>query len=412
MTAAQYHAVDCQGFAGGFTLGMVQAGFKLVGKKEMKGGFGVANCEANRVLLGDDWESEVSKGEGEDWTPIPAHVVFGNPPCSGFSLLSRQDFRGADSPVNSCMWAFEWFVARTMPYIAVFESVGQAFSEKGGGQDLMRALREKLEVDTGVQWSLHHVLHNNASLGGAAIRKRYFWVVSRIPFGIDPVEIHRVPTLLDVIGDLQGLESTWERQPYRRPPSWWARPRRSHTGTVDGVQWRRTPAIGRALDLLEPEGMEWGQKEIVSKVAKRYFERHGCLPASWGQHMEEKLVAKDWMMGFNQLIRWRGDKMARVITGGGLDLVMHPLEDRTLTHREVARIQGFPDEWRILPLRDASGLRLTWGKGIPVDAGRWIGTWIHRALEGNPSDYPGEPMGDREWVYDCSKAFHAVTDER
>jgi len=37
-----YRAVDCQGFAGGFTLGMVQAGFHLVGKREMKAGFGVA----------------------------------------------------------------------------------------------------------------------------------------------------------------------------------------------------------------------------------------------------------------------------------------------------------------------------------------------------------------------------------
>jgi DNA (cytosine-5)-methyltransferase 1 len=408
----QFHAVDCQAFAGGFTLGMVRAGFKLVGKKEMKGGFGVANCEANRELLGYDWEADVSTGTGEDWTPIPAHVVFGNPPCSGFSLLSRKDFRGADSPVNHCMWAFEWFVARTQPYIAVFESVGQAYSEKGGGRELMQNLRAKLEYDTGMQWNLHHVLHNNASLGGAAIRKRYFWVVSRIPFGIDPVEVTRVPTLMDVIGDLEGLESTWEKQPYRRPPTWWSRPRRSVTGAVCGVQWRRTPAIGRALDLLHSEDITWGQKEIISTVAKRYYEAHGTLPESWGPTMLEKLIAKDWMMGYNQMIRWRGDKMARVVTGGGLDLIMHPTEDRTLTHREVARIQGFPDDWRIRPLERASGLRLTWGKGIPVDCGEWIGTWIRRALEGNPSTYPGEPTGEREWTYDCTNAFRAATSER
>lgn len=406
----EFHAVDCQGFAGGFTLGMVQAGFKLVGKKEMKGGFGVANCLANRPLLGYDWEADVSTGEGADWTPIPAHVVFGNPPCSGFSLLSRSNFRGAGSPVNSCMWAFEDFVARTMPYIAVFESVGQAFSEKGGGQQLMRDLRTKLEYDTGVQWNLHHVLHNNASVGGAAIRKRYFWVVSRIPFGIDPLEVTRVPVLQDVIGDLEGLAPTWEKQPYRRPPSWWARPRRSETG-VDGHFWRYTPATRRALDLIEG-GMTWGPKEILSQVAKRYFEHHGTLPESWPPNAVEKFTGNGWSMGYNQLIRWRADKMARVITGGGLDLVMHPHEDRTLTHREVARIQGFPDDWRIRPLRGASGLHLTWGKGIPVDCGKWIGGWIKLALEGTPSSYPGEPMGDREWLYNCTDAFRVATSER
>jgi site-specific DNA-cytosine methylase len=400
-------AVDCQGFAGGFTMGMVQAGFKLVGKKEMKGGFGVPNCEANRDLLGDDWEAQVSFGEGEDWIPVPAHVVFGNPPCSGFSLLSRKDFRGSNSPINSCMWAFAGFVARTNPYIAVFESVQQAYRQ---GLDLMQALRAKLEADTGEQWTLHHVLHNAASIGGAAIRRRYFWVVSRIPFGIDPVTTVRVPTLEDVIGDLEGLEGTWERQPYRRPPTWWSKERRSDTGLVDGMWWLRTPAIYRALDLLETE--EWNEKEILSQVAKRYYERHGKLPDSWGPDKHEKFVENGWMMGYNQLTRWRYGTMARVITGGGLELCMHPLENRTFTHREVARIQGFPDDWRILPLRGAAGLRLTWGKGIPVDCGRWIGGWIKRALEGNPSDYPGEPAGEREFVYDCTEAYRAVSAER
>lgn len=73
-------AIDCMSFAGGFTLGMVQAGFKLVGKREMKGGFGVANCEANRHLLGYDWQAQAC--DPKDWQVVPAEVVFGNPPCS------------------------------------------------------------------------------------------------------------------------------------------------------------------------------------------------------------------------------------------------------------------------------------------------------------------------------------------
>lgn len=74
-------AIDTFGFAGGFTLGMVQAGFELVGKRELPGGFGVANCEANHHLLGDKWETQV--GPPESWEVIDGTaVVFGNPPCS------------------------------------------------------------------------------------------------------------------------------------------------------------------------------------------------------------------------------------------------------------------------------------------------------------------------------------------
>jgi hypothetical protein len=73
-------AIDCMSFAGGFTMGMVQAGFTLAAKREMKGGFGVANCEANRDLLGYGWKAQAS--DAKDWTVVPAEVVFGNPPCS------------------------------------------------------------------------------------------------------------------------------------------------------------------------------------------------------------------------------------------------------------------------------------------------------------------------------------------
>ncbi len=76
-----YRAVDVFGFAGGFTLGMVQAGFELAGKRELPGGFGVANCEANRHLLGRDWEAQAT--DPSKWGVIhDARVVFGNPPCS------------------------------------------------------------------------------------------------------------------------------------------------------------------------------------------------------------------------------------------------------------------------------------------------------------------------------------------
>lgn len=404
-----YKAVDCQGFAGGFTLGMVQAGFDLVGKKEMTGGFGVPNCVANRHLLGEKWEPEVC--EPGEWTPIEAEVVFGNPPCSGFSLMSHKDFRGVDSTINECMWAFMRLVARTrpLPQIAIFESVQQAFTT---GRTLMNALHATLEEETRERWYLHHVLHNNASVGGSSIRKRYFWLVSRIPFGVEEPEVTRVPNLMDVIGDLEGLHNTWDTQPYRRPPSWWSRSRRREGG-VDGHASRNTPALRRAVDLMD-DGIVWGYKENISTIFRRYYEKHGRPPESWEAISWKKIVENDFNMGFHQMTRWHPERMARVITGGGLDLVLHPHENRGLTHREVARIQGFPDDWRIRPLKGQTGLHMTWGKGIPVDCGRWIGGWIRSALDGAPGSVAGEP-GDqhpREYVINVTNAYRTATSER
>jgi site-specific DNA-cytosine methylase len=386
-----YRAVDCQGFAGGFTLGMVQAGFTLVGKREMQGGFGVANCEANRHLLGSSWKTEAV--EPESWSPVAADVVFGNPPCSGFSVMSAKEFRGADSKINHCMWSFVDYAAKVRPYVAVFESVQQAFTSDTG-LELMRALRARLEERTGEAYTLHHVRHNAVAVGGPSVRRRYFWLVSRIPFGINRERLPRYPVINEVIGDLANLGSTWQDQPYRSPASWWGEPRRSASGKVDGHVGVSNPLTRRVRDLLE--AVEWKPGEAIGKVCRRHWDEYGRLPDSFAVN-EEKIVKNEFNMGFTTPTRWPGDQYGRVITGAGLVCVIHPFLPRTVTHREVARIMGFPDDWRILPLRNVPGLQMTWGKGITVDCGRWIGRWIHDALDGVPGTDPWPMIGDREY---------------
>lgn len=401
-----YRAVDVMSFAGGFTLGMVNAGFELIAKRELKGGFGVPNCEANRHLLGNNWQSEI--GDGNSWT-VPSgqvDVVFGNPPCSGWSVMSSGHFRGANSPALSCTWAFAEYVARAKPVIAVFESVGQAYSHPDG-LPTMRALHALVEEKTGAKWNLYHVRHNAYSVGGCAQRKRYFWVISRIPFGIEIPRPTILPVLNDVIGDLATLPLTWQAQPYRAPLHPWTQQLENPAGTVDGHMNLSNPLTHRIYDLLR--GTEWNPGEAIGTVAKRYYTTHGKLPDSW-KHNEAKIVGKNFMMGFTTPTRWNGQNHARVITGGSLQMVIHPWLDRLITHREAARILGFPDNWNILPLRKVSGLFMTWGKGISVACGRWIGEWIHAALDGQPGTHVGKQIGEREWDIDVTHSWKLGSD--
>lgn len=395
-------AIDVMGFAGGFTLGMVQAGFTLAAKREMRGGFGVANCEANRHLLGHTWTTQSS--DPVNWT-VPfggASVVFGNPPCSGFSVMSSKEFRGADSKINHCMWAFAEYVSRVRPVVAIFESVPQAFRSTDG-HALMRDLRQLVEDRTGLHYTLSHVLHNAYSVGGAAIRPRYFWVISQVPFGIERPVMPTYPLFWEAIKDLEDSPQTWSQQPYRpyqtTVASSWVTPRISPTGTFDGHVAVDNPLTGRLRDLLT--GVDWNPGEHVAQVARRYYETNGRLPISW-RSTQEKLVKNDFFMGFTTPVRWKPDQPARVITGGGPVMVVHPWLPRTLTHREIARILGFPDDWLIEPLKGIPGLGMTWGKGITVDCGRWIGRWIQQAINGEPGTYTGEIIGDRETVIDVT----------
>jgi site-specific DNA-cytosine methylase len=213
-------------------------------------------------------------------------------------------------------------------------------------------------------------------------------------------ELHEL--LNDVLDDLQGLAPTWQAQPYRRPATWWSEPRRSASGSVDGHQGLDNPLTRRMLDLLQ--GVDWPAGHSIAQVARSYYDKYGKLPDSW-QATQEKIIKNDFFMGFTTPVRWDGQRYGRVITGGGLHNVIHPRLNRTITHREAARILGFPDDWKILPLRGVSGLNMTWGKGITVDCGRWIGRWIKRALDGEPGSYVGSEIGEREYDINTTDCY-------
>lgn len=438
-------AIDVHGFGGGFTLGTVQAGFELVAKFSDQKGFGVYNTLGNRHLLGHQWDSVIGTAPPDrlnfapyEWEPMSANLVFGNPPCSGFSTLSRGDFRGVHSPINRFMWQLIDYAGKVAPELVIWESVQQTFRQ---GLELMRLLHDKLEEDTGHKYDLYHVLHNNASVGGGSTRRRYFWVASRIPFGVDRYPLEYVPVFGDLLRDLEPLALTFERQPYQgrqvlhttdcmyqeqvdpehecwcrtevlNASRWTREHMHDGSGTVDGHQNQYTPLRDRCLALVsEPWDIQWDQGESLTDVLAKCYAKHGDLPYEWKYEITgvnsvrqggpyttkaEELVGLGFPAKQNDVHRWRADKLARVITGGGAVLIWHPTLDRTLTQRELARIQGFPDAWRIHPVRHAPDLGPGWGKGVPVHAGRWIAEAGRRALEGQPGGIRGVPLSQHD----------------
>ena len=465
-------AVDVHGFGGGFTLGAVQAGWDLIAKKSREVGFGVLNTLANRQLLGDQWESQAE--EPEMWTAeSDVQMVFGNPPCAGFSTLSPKHFRGVGSKINQCMWELVNYATKVKPDIVIFESVQQAYTQ---GLSLMHDLWRSLEQGTGQEYHLTHVLHNNLSLGGASMRKRYYWVASRFPFGVedsatrwdfkqdrlDVYEAQYAPTLSEVLLDLEHLSLTMTAQPFRNvshqgtfylrdehgrirveddeyvtrewhtpivSSEWVQQHMHDGSGEIDGHEVARCPMYYRMtelFDLIKGED-KWRQGERISDVLRRYHQRHGELPPTW-QYLtykkdpetgavialtkSDRLAETDFHMGHSQPVRWHGNRPANVITGGGVHGVVHPTQPRTLTQREAARIQGFPDAWKIFPVRHAADLGPGWGKGVPVHSGRWVAHYAKESLEGRPGSERGEEMGERERKINLTYAHRRFYHER
>jgi hypothetical protein len=76
----KFDFIDVQGLAGAWSLGSVQAGFRMKHRVSLPGGFGDEVTDANRHLLGGDWEQQV--GTADEWTPIETSFICGTPPCS------------------------------------------------------------------------------------------------------------------------------------------------------------------------------------------------------------------------------------------------------------------------------------------------------------------------------------------
>lgn len=397
-------ALSVHGFAGAFDLGVVQAGFELVGRRQAKGDFGGALVEGNRHLLPGPWETVAD--DPETWPVVEVDFVFGNPPCSGFSALSVftrsadgewKDGRGVDSHLNKGMYELVDLASKIKPEAIAFESV-EAAGRKG--RSLMLKLRDRLEDQSGIKYNLTHVYQDNASVGGVSIRRRYHWVAHRFPtLGMDDMGVTRVPTLRETIGDLADTPLDWEGSPdgHQILDIVTAQDvkRIAEMATSVGDPWRSREKVGRVTCRLGvPEDascFDCKDAKAANKPAPHPF---AGLDMSWVRNIHRK-------SNLYAVVRWNPDDAARVITGGFLEDAVHPWLDRTFTFREAARIQGFPDDWTMLPARDVRHSSAWLGKGIPVTAGRWIAAGVKRSLEGDPGPLQGYWLGEREKIIDA-----------
>lgn len=400
-----YRFVDCQGLAGAWTLGTVRTGrFELVHRTSQPGDFGDDAMDLNRPLVGDGWEQQ--SGPAPEWEPFSGVAyVCGTPPCSGFSLMNaskKENARGPDSPINSCMRDLAQYGARMVgadgrpgAEIISFESVQQAFST---GRGLMQTLRDLVEEESGQSYDLTHVMMSGASVGATQARHRYYWVAHRVPFGVDHPEPRRVGTYRDAIGDLGGLDLTWDKQPYLQAPTEWVEEfdLRSSDGRVSchipytDQNNRLVQLLGEVIDQWQP-----GQKlkpliASLDSPPPTLLKRFPYDESNWRD-----------LRGWQWPVRVHPDRPGYVIAGHGASKFVHYNEPRYLTIRELTRLMGYPDDWEWPEGISVGNASKYVGKCCPVTSGQWISDWVAKSLDGEPGQR-GEEIGEREYLHNSS----------
>jgi DNA (cytosine-5)-methyltransferase 1 len=265
----------------------------------------------------------------------PIDVLLGCPPCQGFSDTGKRD--AADS-MNAHIAVFGRYVEALEPWIVVLENVPLLAASR-------RFQNFELKLERlGYEWAA--AILNAALYGSCQSRQRLILVAARAPFARPklPLPTHGQPgvyysyasgrlakisedpaTLLGrapgtgrVKSDVSYLDSPFGR---RATPNLWQTIgdlqditdeegyRLSHTA------WRHTPKMIRRMSRV-PEGKRW------SGGADHFSQSYGRL--------HRKGLARTITCSFSN---------------PGSGRFWHPTEERSLTLREAARIQGIDDSF-------------------------------------------------------------------
>lgn len=221
MTKQRPIAVDLFAGAGGMTLGFEQAGFDVLASVEID----PIHCAIHKFNF-PFWSILCQNVEETTGTEIRSRceignrdidLVFGGPPCQGFSLIGKRSF---DDPRNSLVFHFIRLVLELQPKTFVLENVkGMAI---GKHQQFIADIIDEFEKNS---YKIHHKYQvlNAAEYGVPQNRERLFLIGCRQdqklanypapltkPIKFPPtflnLELPSTPTVWDAIQDIPEVE--------------------------------------------------------------------------------------------------------------------------------------------------------------------------------------------------------------
>lgn len=347
-----YKLIDLFCGAGGMSLGFIDprfcGGFECV--------LALDNDRAALATHNANFSGTVVGGNIEKWLDdrprIPrADVVIGGPPCQGFSLLNKK--RTGDD--RRALWE---------PYLDVVERCGaklfvmENVSELYRSEELARIERRAKRMG----FKTHAVILNAADYGSPQTRKRTLvlgWRPSVVAApSFPPPQTHAAPglkstlppwrTVLEAIGDLgkpAGTEIGTDA------------PLNLHFGRNPTpkslARYRAVPPGGNRFDL---------QKNAFH-----------LTPACWIKKTSggTDLFGRLWWSRPSVTIRTEFFKPEK-------GRYLHPSEHRPITHREAARLMGFPDDFIFKGSKTEIAKQI--GNAVPPDLAAAVGAVVKDAL--------------------------------
>lgn len=249
-----------------------------------------------------------------------AEVLIAGPPCQGFSTLGRQD--PLDARNNLALEVPRW-ASSSCAKIVVIENV-PPFLKSSQWRELAGALEAQCyEIQT---WTL-----DAADFGAPQSRRRSFTIASKVGEVPEPCRVNKVLTA----GDVLALPI-----PQSDRLHVWPEPK--------GIAARR-------ISLIPPGGDKRDVMRLAPDLCPPSWEKVGCQATDvWGR-VDPSRPVNTLRCCFQNPSKGR---------------YLHPSEDRVLSLREGARLQGVPDSWQFVGKPYPVARQI--GNGVPVQLGRAV----------------------------------------
>jgi DNA (cytosine-5)-methyltransferase 1 len=346
--------------AGGLLLGFLRAGLSVGGSLDRKNvvakNLGLNFPEVQHIrrdLL------EMDTAEALAFFGSDLDVVFGGPPCQGFSIFGNRRFtrtRGHDpgkDPLNEVTIRYIDLAIALSPKVIFMENVKGFLSTPRGSSTYLEEVKARLQ-EGGYRTQVELV--NCAGLGAPQLRERVILVAT-----------------------LPDIEFHWPAVKHFAEPKPWQRP---HVTVGDVISDLTDPATHSE----EFSHVPMAHKELV---AERFMliPEGGCLPEKDLPERLRRGYRSDNVKNFSHVYRRLSrSRPAGTMVPGHNAFPVHPTLPRTLTVREAARIQTFPDWMRFTGTRQQQCMLV--GNAVPPLVAEIFAQRITKAIMGNAND-PG-----------------------
>jgi len=318
---------------GGMTLGFAQAGFETIFASDIE--------QSSAKTFAHNWPEKpffngdirrLTRSKLEDYLAgKKVDLVVGGPPCQGFSTIGDQN--PAD-PRNGLFWCFLRVVQWTSPSCFVMENVNYLRSQYGG-----RFEKEIVSAFEANGYKVTVTTLDAANYGVPQHRKRVFFFGTKLghPFAWPQATYGEGLQSFKTVGDaFKGLSISTEDES------------KNHS-------FLRHGEVVQARYKLIPEG--------------------GRMPPP--SELPEEIRRKNFGNTYKRLHR---KKPSLTLVPGNNAFPVHPTAHRSLSPREAARLQTFPDEYLFFGSR-AEQCKLV-GNAVPVELARHIGLAVLQHMAG------------------------------